>query len=171
MKKSLSLFIAAFFATLFLASCESTKTAVTSSDQNKSDCKFDFGTDVSARFTGTAYRKNLIPLDDTYNFPETNVITFAPDSRSGWHVHGGMYVIGVGGVGLYQEEGKPAIIIKKGDVIQIPAGVRHWHGSTKDSWFQQIVVLLSLARLLAMGFNLLDCPFIVAGTGTYKIGT
>ena len=31
--------------------------------------------------------------------------------------------------------------------------------------------LLSLARLLAMGFNLLDCPFIVAGTGTYKIGT
>ena len=95
----------------------------------------------------------------------------APDSRSGWHVHGGMYVIGVGGVGLYQEEGKPAIIIRKGDVIQIPAGVRHWHGSTKDSWFQQIVVLLSLARLLAMGFNLLDCPFIVAGTGTYKIGT
>ena len=44
----------AIFATVFLASCESTKTAVTSSDQNKSDCKFDFGTDVSARFTGTA---------------------------------------------------------------------------------------------------------------------
>ena len=63
----------------------------------------------------------------------------APDSRSGWHVHGGMYVIGVGGVGLYQEEGKPAVIIRKGDVIQIPAGVKHWHGSTKDSWFQQIV--------------------------------
>lgn len=31
--------------------------------------------------------------------------------------------------------------------------------------------LLSLAHLLAMGFNLLDCPFIVAGTVTYKIGT
>ena len=51
-----------------------------------------------------------------------------------------MYVIGVGGVGLYQEEGKDAIIIRKGDVIQIPEGVKHWHGSTKDSWFQQIVV-------------------------------
>ena len=49
----------------------------------------------------------------------------APDFRSGWHVHGGMYVIGVGGVGLYQEEGKPAVIIRKGDVIQIPAGVKH----------------------------------------------
>ena len=33
------------------------------------------------------------------------------------------------------------------------------------------VFLVSLAHLLAMGFNLLDCPFIVAGTGTYKIGT
>ncbi|MGI5070360.1 cupin domain-containing protein [Treponema pectinovorum] len=124
-----------------LFSCSSTKkSAISELDQNKSDCKFDFGTDVSAYFTGTAYIKNLIPLEDVYNFPETNVITFAPDSRSSWHVHGGMYIIGVGGVGLYQEEGKPAIIIRKGDVIQIPAGVRHWHGSTKNSWFQQIVV-------------------------------
>mgnify|MGYP002620907493 FL=1 len=140
MKKEKLLLFAAFFATVFLASCANTKTAVVSSDQNKSDCQFEFGTNVSAYFTGTAYLKNLIPLDDTYNFPETNVVTFAPDSRSGWHVHGGMYVIGVGGVGLYQEEGKDAIIIRKGDVVQIPAGVKHWHGSTKDSWFQQIVV-------------------------------
>ncbi|MBR5096221.1 MAG: cupin domain-containing protein [Treponema sp.] len=110
------------------------------SDQNKSDCVFEFGTDVSARFTGTVYFKNLVHLDNTFNFPESNVITFAPDSRSSWHVHGGMYVIGVGGVGLYQEKGKDAIIIRKGDVVQIPAGVEHWHGSTKDSWFQQIVV-------------------------------
>lgn len=73
----------------------------------------------------------------------------APDSRSGWHVHGGMYVIGVGGVGLYQEEGKPAIIIRKGDVIQILAGVKHWHGSTKDSWFQQIV--FDVRNVLASG--------------------
>ena len=122
-----------------LTGCASTKKAV-SADQNRSDCRFEFGADVSARFTGTAYVRNLIPLDDTYNFPETNVVTFAPDSRSSWHRHGGMYVIGVGGVGLYQEEGKDAIIIRKGDVVQIPAGVNHWHGSTKDSWFQQIVV-------------------------------
>lgn len=109
-------------------------------DQNKSDCIFEFGNDVSKFFTGTAYLRNLVPLNDTYNFPEANLVTFAPDSRSSWHVHGGMYVIGVGGVGLYQEEGKDAIIIRKGDVVQIPVGVKHWHGSTKDSWFQQIVV-------------------------------
>ena len=39
-----------------------------SADQNKSDCRFEFGTDVSARFTGTAYVRNLIPLDNTYNW-------------------------------------------------------------------------------------------------------
>ena|GEM_PF-6954831 len=59
MKKSLSFFIAAFFATVFLASCESTKTAVTSSDQNKSDCQFEFGTNVSAYFTGTAPQRTV----------------------------------------------------------------------------------------------------------------
>ena len=26
----------------------------------------------------------------------------------------------------------------KGDVLQIPAGVRHWHGATKDNWFSQV---------------------------------
>ena len=135
--------VIALITSLALSSCTSSKSAGRAqpvSDQNKSDCRFEFGNDVSAYFTGTAYVRNLIPLDDTYNFPETNVVTFAPDSRSSWHAHGGMYVIGVGGVGLYQEEGKDAIIIRKGDVIQIPEGVNHWHGSTKDSWFQQIVV-------------------------------
>ena len=49
-----------------------------------------------------------------------------------------MYVIGVGGVGLYQEEGKDAIIIRKGDVIQIPEGVKHWHGGTLSDDFAHI---------------------------------
>ena len=139
--KQTFLIISTVFA-FALLSCASSKTSgkTQSTDQNKSDCIFEFGNDVSSFFTGTAYMRNLVPLDDTYNFPEANLITFAPDSRSSWHTHGGMYVIGVGGVGLYQEEGKDAIIIRKGDVIQIPAGVKHWHGSTKDNWFQQIVV-------------------------------
>lgn len=139
-KNTFILLLALLVSALLLISCASAKTSARSDDQNRSDCKFEFGTDVSVRFTGTAYVRNLIPLDEIYNFPETNVVTFAPDSRSSWHMHGGMYVIGVGGVGLYQEEGKPAIIIRKGDVIQIPAGVKHWHGATKESWFQQIVV-------------------------------
>jgi len=27
-----------------------------------------------------------------------------------------------------------------GDVINIPAGVKHWHGATKDSWFAHVAL-------------------------------
>lgn len=91
-------------------------------------------------FTGDAYLKNLIALDSVFNFPQTNVVTFAPGAHSSWHRHGGMVVLVTGGVGLYQEEGRPAQVLRKGDVLQIPAGVRHWHGATKDNWFSQVVI-------------------------------
>ena len=104
------------------------------------DFKYPPGTDVSNRFTGTVYRNDLINLDPTYNVPQTNLITFEPGSRSSWHVHGGMVVVGVEGTGIVQIDGQPAIIIRKGDAVQIPAGVSHWHGATKDSRFQQLVI-------------------------------
>ena len=91
-------------------------------------------------FTGDAYLKPLIAVDSVFKFPQTNVVTFAPGAHSSWHRHGGMVVLVTGGVGLYQEEGKPAQVLRKGDVLQIPAGVRHWHGATKDNWFSQVVI-------------------------------
>ena len=102
--------------------------------------KYPLGTDVSSRFTGTVYRNDLIDLDPTYNISQTNLISFEPGSRSSWHVHGGMVVVGMDGTGILQIDGEPAIIIRKGDVVQIPAGVSHWHGATKDSRFQQLVI-------------------------------
>lgn len=33
---------------------------------------------------------------------------------------------------------KPAQRLKAGDVVDIAEGVKHWHGATKDSWFQHI---------------------------------
>jgi hypothetical protein len=35
----------------------------------------------------------------------------------------------------YQEEGKPAQLLKVGDVFVTHDGVKHWHGATKDRWF------------------------------------
>lgn len=148
MKKSVFALLA-LAAILLATSCQSTKTSAKKTTKNaegekdfatKEDLKFAFGNDVSARFTGTVYFNNLIQKDETYNFPVSNVITFAPSSRSSWHVHGGMEILVVGGKGYYQEEGKKAQVIRKGDVVHIPAGVRHWHGATADSWFQQIVI-------------------------------
>lgn len=131
---------------IFLGTSCVTSKNVTSGNSNKkdfakrSDLTFPIGDDVSARFTGKVYFKNLIQKESIYNFPVSNCITFAPGARSGWHVHGGMEILVVGGKGYYQEEGKKAQIIRKGDVVHIPAGVRHWHGATADSWFQQIVI-------------------------------
>ena len=30
--------------------------------------------------------------------------------------------------------------MRPGDVVNIPAGVKHWHGAAKDSWFQHLAV-------------------------------
>ena len=96
--------------------------------------------DLPTSFTGTAYIRPLIPHEETYNFPQTNLVSFEPGARSHWHTHGGMVILVTDGVGYYQEEGKAAQIIRKGDVIESPAGVKHWHGAAPDSWFSQIVI-------------------------------
>lgn len=109
----------------------------------KEDLTFPIGMELGPAFTGSAYLAAMIQNDETYNFPATNNIVFAPGSRSAWHTHGGMVILGTGGVGYYQEEGKPAQIIRKGDVVQCPEGVRHWHGAAPDSWFSQVVIFNS----------------------------
>ena len=42
--------------------------------------------------------------------------------------------------GWYQEWGKSARSLKPGDVVEIPANVKHWHGAKKDCWFSHIAV-------------------------------
>ena len=34
--------------------------------------------------------------------------------------------------------GGPARRLHKGDTVNIPAGVKHWHGASPDSWFQHL---------------------------------
>lgn len=67
-------------------------------------------------------------------------VTFEPGCRNNWHIHhadkgGGQILLCTGGNGWYQEWGKEARPLKAGDVVHIPAGVKHWHGAAKDSWF------------------------------------
>ena len=107
----------------------------------KEELTFPIGRQLaSPPFTGQAFRCDMIAAGSAMEFPQTNNITFAPGAHSGWHRHGGMVVLVTGGAGIYQEEGKPAQLIRKGDVVQIPAGMRHWHGAIKDSWFSQVVI-------------------------------
>ena len=53
---------------------------------------------------------------------------------------GGQLLLCVDGEGWYQEEGKPARSLKPGDVVTIPANVKHWHGAKADSWFSHLAV-------------------------------
>ena len=126
-------------SSLLLASCADHKQ--TTVGITKEQISFPIGERIdNPAFTGEAYLKPLINVDSVFNFPQTNVVTFGPGAHSSWHRHGGMVVLVTDGVGLYQEEGKPAQILRRGDVLQIPAGVRHWHGATKDNWFSQVVI-------------------------------
>lgn len=44
------------------------------------------------------------------------------------------------GKGYYQEWGKEARALYPGDIVHIPAGIRHWHGAAPDSWFQHLAI-------------------------------
>lgn len=72
-------------------------------------------------------------------------VTFEPGCRNNWHIHhsasgGGQILLCVAGRGYYQEWGKTARELHPGDVVNIPAGVKHWHGAAKDSWFSHLAV-------------------------------
>ena len=70
---------------------------------------------------------------------------FEPGCRNNWHIHhaksgGGQILVCVAGRGYYQEWGKPAQELRPGDVVNIPVGVKHWHGAAPDSWFSHLAV-------------------------------
>lgn len=94
-------------------------------------------------FTGNSHLASITPKN--LKEGETSVqgysnVTFEPGCRNNWHIHHGAHqiLICVSGEGIYQEWGKPAIRLHAGDIIDIPEGVKHWHGATKDSWFQHL---------------------------------
>lgn len=72
-------------------------------------------------------------------------VTFEPGCRNNWHTHhaskgGGQILLCTGGRGWYQEWGKEPRELHPGDVVNIPAEVKHWHGAAKDSWFIHIAI-------------------------------
>ena len=91
-------------------------------------------------FTGNSYLGML----STEQVGIANV-TFEPGCRNNYHIHhakkgGGQILIAISGEGGYREDGKPARKVKPGDVVNIPAEVKHWHGAAKDSWFSHLAI-------------------------------
>lgn len=72
-------------------------------------------------------------------------VTFEPGCRNNWHVHrakdgGGQILLVTAGRGYYQEWGKPARELFPGDVVNIPANIKHWHGAAPNSWFAHLAI-------------------------------
>ena len=102
----------------------------------------DPNTAFAQYFIGQSYLK---PLTDGAKTVFVANMTFEPGCRNNWHIHhakkgGGQLLICVDGEGWYQEEGQPARSLKPGDVVTIPAEVKHWHSAKNDSWFSHLAV-------------------------------
>jgi 4-carboxymuconolactone decarboxylase len=72
-------------------------------------------------------------------------VTFEPNSRTAWHTHPlGQVLIVTAGTGLVQQWGSPAQVIKPGDIVWIPPGVKHWHGATSSSGMTHVAIAEAL---------------------------
>jgi 4-carboxymuconolactone decarboxylase len=91
-------------------------------------------------FVGTAWLNTLVPQDETGTYVVNNV-SFEPSGRTNWHTHAtGQILLVTDGKGFYQEKGKPARVIAKGDVVVIPSTVEHWHGASNNSGMIHIAI-------------------------------
>ncbi|MGI5990381.1 MAG: cupin domain-containing protein [Lachnospiraceae bacterium] len=71
------------------------------------------------------------------------VVTMEPGAHNNWHTHYGWQILMVtDGEGFYQEKGKKAKHLKKGDVVVVQPGVMHWHGAAPDHWFAHIAAVV-----------------------------
>jgi quercetin dioxygenase-like cupin family protein len=91
-------------------------------------------------FTGNAFIHPLVAKDKNNEF-SAGVVTFEPGARTNWHTHPkGQVLIVINGFGFYQEKGKAAQRIKKGDVVNIPENTEHWHGASSTSKMAHIAI-------------------------------
>ncbi|MFH0757669.1 MAG: carboxymuconolactone decarboxylase family protein [Bacteroidota bacterium] len=97
----------------------------------------------SSNFTGTVWLHMMGANDPTLHARFGNV-TFEPKARTNWHAHpGGQVLFITEGQGSYQAKGDPARVLRKGDFLEIPPNVVHWHGAGPEKEFAHIAISLN----------------------------
>ena len=110
-----------------------------------SDNIFPLGEGVHPAFQqyytgGPVFEKVLAPYDENTGVTAAHV-TYGPGSRNHWHSHpGGQLILALSGEGWHQEEGKEAVVVRPGDVIQIGPNVKRWHGAVADSSYSYLAI-------------------------------
>lgn len=95
---------------------------------------------ASGWFTGTVWVNTLLSPNENSHCTIGDV-KFEPGARTRWHTHPIEQVLLVTeGKGFYQEKGKPARPIRKGDVVGIPTDAEHWHGAAPDTGLIHIAI-------------------------------
>jgi quercetin dioxygenase-like cupin family protein len=91
-------------------------------------------------FTGNVRIDPLVNADEPSRV-QAATVTFEPGARSAWHTHPlGQTLIVTSGYGLVQQAGKPAEIIRAGDVVWTPPGIKHWHGASNKTAMSHIAI-------------------------------
>lgn len=68
-------------------------------------------------------------------------VRFEAGARTAWHTHPlGQTLIVTDGLGFVQQQGQPAHAMRMGDVVTIPANVRHWHGAGPDGAMTHVAI-------------------------------
>lgn len=94
-------------------------------------------------FSGTVFLKMMGASDTTLHTSFGNV-TFEPKARTNWHSHpGGQILFITEGQGYYQIKDQPVRLLRKGDVVEIPRNLVHWHGAAPDSEFAHLAISLN----------------------------
>ena len=91
-------------------------------------------------FTGRVRVDPVWPADKNIN-ASGGLVTFEPGARSAWHTHpAGQQLVVMSGVGLTQKGGKPVQIIRPGDGVWSPPGVKRCHGAAPKAAMTHLAV-------------------------------
>lgn len=126
-------FLSAMLLTVSTATFAQSEQSIT----HKSDLTFNQAPE--AHFSGKANFAGLPSIPDSPQ--RIGQVNFEAGTVTDWHVHShGQYLIVTEGEGRTQEWGKPVQIIKKGDVVWCPPGVKHWHGAGEHTAMSHITI-------------------------------
>lgn len=107
-------------------------------------------------FTGSPKVAMLFTPNGPRDFSAATV-AFAPGERTAWHSHpAGQTLVVTEGTGWVQIDGGDKQVMRPGDVVWTPPGVRHWHGATGEAAMTHIALQSAVAGEVVQWFERVD---------------